>query len=97
MSWWIRVYLEPGERDDTLAVWESGAYEWSKELTEAGLLTQTKSGGYPNEFRGSARDLLPLLEAVKPQHAGESFSKYQDRIDKCPRDAELVVSLWDQS
>lgn len=97
MSWWIRVYMEPGKREDTLAVWESGAYRWAETLTEAGLLTQTKTGGYPNEYRGSAIDLIPLLQGIEQRHVGEQFSKYQERIDACPTDAVLWVDLWDQS
>lgn len=97
MSWWIRVYVEPGEREDTLAVWESGAYRWAEKLTEAGKLTQTKAGGYPSEYRGSAADLLPLLQELEQRHVGEQFSKYQERINRCPPDAELLVELWDQS
>lgn len=97
MSWWIRVYREPGEREDTLAVWESGAYRWAEKLTEAGKLTQTRAGGYPSEYRGSAADLLPLLQELEQRHVGEQFSKYQERIASCPADAILRVDLWDQS
>ncbi|MFL1529188.1 hypothetical protein [Pseudomonas sp. O230] len=97
MSWWIRVYVEPGEREDTLAVWESGAYRWAERLTETGILTQTKTGGYPNEYKGWAGDLLPLLQDLKQRHPGEQFSKYQKRIDRCRTEAELLVELWDQS
>lgn len=97
MSWWIRIYVEPGEREDTLAVWESGAYLWAERLTEAKILTQTKTGGYPNEYKGSASALLPLLQDLKQRHPGEQFSKYQERIDRCPSETELLVELWDQS
>lgn len=97
MSWWIRVYVEPGKREDTLAVWESGAYRWAETLTEAGKLKQIKTGGYPNEYKGSASDLLPLLQDLEQRHPGEQFSKYQERIDRCPPEAELLVELWDQS
>lgn len=97
MSWWIRVYVEPGEREDTLAVWESGAYRWAERLTDAGILKQTKTGGYPSEYKGLARDLLPLIQDLEQRHVGEQFSKYQERIDRCPSDVELLVELWDQS
>lgn len=97
MSWWIRVYIEPGAREDTLAVWESGAYRWAEKLTETGQLTQTRFDGYPNEYKGSASDLLPLLQELEQRHVGEQFSKYQERIDRCPAEAELLVELWDQS
>lgn len=89
--------MEPGEREDTLAVWESGAYRWAEKLTEAGKLTQTKIGGYPNEYMGTAADLLPLLQELEQRHVGEQFSKYQERIDRCTTDAILRVDLWDQS
>ena len=97
MSWWIRVYREPGEREDTLAVWESGAYQWTENLIQARKLTQTRAGGYPNEYRGSAADLLPMLQELEQRHVGEQFSKYQERIASCPTDAILHVELWDQS
>lgn len=97
MSWWIRVYSEPGERDDTLACWEADDGRWLTEMVAAGKLQQLKRGGYPSLYRGAASELLPILQALDKHFPGEMFTKHQERIDGFPPDRELTVALWDQS
>lgn len=98
MSWWVVVSNGALSRETALVAWEVGADRWVDRLKEAGKLKVVKmNSGYPNEYLGSARDILPLLHGLERQLPGELFTKHPDRIDACPQETELTVRLWDQS
>lgn len=104
MSFWITVYLNPDDEDrkaeNTLVSWEGNLYSWADaldDLIKAGKLTQTRSDYFPSLYRGLARDVLPILPAVKrPKHSIHYTPEMlKERIDKCPPDAELGLMIWD--
>lgn len=102
MSYQVRVYMHPDVEAvrgaNTLAVWETRWPQWVDELTEAGKLTQTRSDNFPSLYRGTASDILPMLPANRRMSPALYFTPevLQERINGCPPDAVLGISIWDQ-
>jgi hypothetical protein len=104
MSFWITVYLNPDEEErnaeNTLASWEGSLHRWEyalDDLIKAGKLTQMRADYFPSLYRGLARDLLPILPANRKPRYSTYFTPemLQERIDRCPPDAELGLMIWD--
>lgn len=102
MSYQIRIYMHPDVESvrgaNTLALWEAGWPRWVDELAEAGKLMQTRSDNFPSLYRGAASDILPMLPANRRTSPALYFTPelLQERINVCPRDAELGIEIWDQ-
>ena len=103
MTFWVTVYLNPDDEDrnaaNTLASWEGSLHRWHAldDLLQAGKLTQTRSDYFPTLYRGLARDVLPILPAVKRPKISAYYTPemLQERIAQCPPDAELGIMIWD--
>lgn len=101
MSFQIRIYMHPDVEAvrgvNTLALWE-GRLQWVDELAKAGKLTQTRSDNFPSLYRGSARDILPMLPANRRMSPALYFTaeQLQERISACPPAAVLGIEIWDQ-
>ena len=102
MSFRTRVYMNPDVEnvrgENTLAVWDARWPQWVDDLLEAGKLTQSRSDYFPSLYRGLARDLLPILPAVKRPKTSIHYTPemLQERINACPPDAVLGIEIWDQ-
>ena len=102
MSFQIRIYMHPdvesARGENTLALWEARWPQWVNELAEAGKLTRTRSDNFPSLYRGAASDILPMLPANRRTSPALYFTPelLQERINACPRDAELGIEIWDQ-
>lgn len=108
MSYWISLHarLSPSEEDtqeNLLACWDTDLFLFPladklAEMVEAGKAKQTKFDYYPCAYSGSAGDLLPLLlQSLTQAHERAIQVKHQDRIERCPPDAELHIAIWDNS
>ncbi|MGE7137423.1 hypothetical protein ACQKIE_07305 [Luteibacter sp. NPDC031894] len=79
LGWSITVRIAPlkGAKlgpESILARWmtDASGLAWLHPLLDQGRVLQTKKNGYPNEYRGLAGDILPLLQtdAMQPRGLG---------------------------
>jgi hypothetical protein len=79
LGWSITVRISPPNdqlsgAEDILARWltDASGLTWLRPLVDQGKVFQTKQNGYPNEYRGLAGDILPLIrtDAMQPRGLG---------------------------
>lgn len=122
LGWWIVIaQLAPDEWAATtdrkaalLANWETslGGIDWIEKLAKEGKATRLLSGGYPNRYVATARDVLPLIADEIPTHSGPivfgedyvlpgdwigNVMIDHDKASLCPADQILTIEVWDQS
>ncbi len=102
-------------RTKMLASWEVGlgGTDWLDELIKEGKASLlSDNGGYPCRYTAKACDVLPLLMAGPPPHAGPPVfgddyvlpgnwsgrvTIHHDRLAACPLDQVLTIDAWDLS
>lgn len=106
LGWQVRVEVEKDGELRRIASWPAESVSWLHSFVESGAAApEDLNGGYPDRYRvpvaelrgvlaTGRRDELARLVDLKP---GEQVHVDEALLARCPVDAELIVTAWDQS